>query len=58
MGTRRWIESIKQEAGQTMGEYGVVLGVVTLAVATAVGLLSLAISGYFGQVATKITSLG
>jgi Flp pilus assembly pilin Flp len=58
MGTRRWIEWIKQEAGQTMGEYGVVLGVVTLAVVTAVGLLSLAISGYFGQVAAKITSLG
>ena len=58
MGTHRLIEWIKQDAGQTMGEYGVVLGVVTLAVVTAVGLLSLAISGYFGQVATKITSLG
>ena len=58
MGTHRWIQWIRREAGQTMGEYAVTLGVITLAVVTAVGLLSLAISGYFGQVAAKVTSLG
>jgi Flp pilus assembly pilin Flp len=58
MGTRNWIEWIRQEAGQTMGEYGVVLGVITLAVVTAVGLLSIAIKGDIGNVAAKIASLG
>jgi len=58
MGTRRLIEFTRQELGQTMGEYAVTLGMITLAVATAVGLLSLAISGEFGQVAAKITALG
>jgi Flp pilus assembly pilin Flp len=61
MGFRNWIDVLKsgslREAGQTMTEYAVVLGVITLGVITAVGLLALAISGKFGPVTAKIGSL-
>ena len=58
MGTHKLSRWIRQEAGQTMGEYAVTLGLITLAVAGAITLLGLTLSGYFGQVAAKITSLG
>jgi Flp pilus assembly pilin Flp len=44
----------KDEAGQTMAEYAVVLGVITIAVVITLGLLSTAISG---QLASVITAL-
>jgi len=58
MGTRRLFEFTRYELGQTTGEYAVTLAMITLAVVTAVGLLSLAINGEFGHVASKIVSLG
>ena len=61
MGFRNLIDDLQanltREAGQTMTEYAVVLGVITLGVIVAVGLLSLAISGKFGPVTVKIGSL-
>jgi len=38
------------EEGQTMAEYTVVLGVITLAIVTTYGLLSGSIQGVIGQV--------
>jgi Flp pilus assembly pilin Flp len=40
----RFLE-LREEAGQTMAEYAVVLAVITIAVVVTLGLLSTAISG-------------
>ena len=57
MKTPNVIELLRRETGQTMSEYGVVLGVIVLAAIAAIGVLGLAISGDIGAVATKIGSL-
>jgi Flp pilus assembly pilin Flp len=45
------------EEGQTMAEYGVVLGVIVLGVVVAIGLLNLAIEGRLVDVTTTIRDL-
>jgi Flp pilus assembly pilin Flp len=57
MDIRKWLSRTKIETGQTMTEYAVMLGVIVLGVIAAVGVLSLAVSGNFGTLATKIGSL-
>jgi Flp pilus assembly pilin Flp len=42
------------EAGQTMAEYAVVLGVITAAIMLALGLLSGSVSGALSTVASRI----
>ena len=44
----------RQQEGQTMAEYGVVLAVITLGVIVALGALALAITGKLGAVTTKL----
>jgi len=46
----------RREDGQTMAEYGVVLALITLGVATALGALCLAIAGKLGSVSNMISS--
>jgi Flp pilus assembly pilin Flp len=46
-------EELRDEAGQTMAEYSVVLGVIVIAVVVTLGLLSTAIKGML----TNVTSL-
>jgi Flp pilus assembly pilin Flp len=41
---------LRDEAGQTMAEYAVVLGVITIAVVVTLGLLSTAIQGLLTNV--------
>ena len=41
---------LREEAGQTMAEYAVVLGVITIAVVVTLGLLSSAIQNLLSQV--------
>jgi Flp pilus assembly pilin Flp len=41
---------LRDEAGQTMAEYAVVLGVITIAVVVTLGLLSSAIQSLLSQV--------
>ena len=41
---------LRDEAGQTMAEYAVVLGVITIAVVVTLGLLSTAIQGLLNNV--------
>ena len=54
MDLRTWINLLRaaaqREEGQTMGEYGVVLAVITLGVVLALGALATAITGKFGAV--------
>jgi len=54
MDVRDWFYLLRaaaqREEGQTMGEYGVVLAVITLGVVAALGLLATAITGKFGAV--------
>ena len=54
MDVRTWINLLRaaaqREEGQTMGEYGVVLAVITLGVVLALGALATAITGKFGAV--------
>ncbi|HYX87457.1 MAG TPA: hypothetical protein VE777_21005 [Gaiellales bacterium] len=45
--TRR---AVAEEAGQTMPEYGVVLGVITLAIVTALGLITAGLVNLIGGV--------
>jgi Flp pilus assembly pilin Flp len=45
----------RREDGQTMAEYGVVLGVIVLGVIAAIGALALAITGKLGSVSTLLT---
>jgi Flp pilus assembly pilin Flp len=44
----------RRDEGQTMAEYGVVLGVIVLGVIAAIGALALAISGDITNVASKV----
>jgi Flp pilus assembly pilin Flp len=44
------IPRVRDQAGQTMAEYAVVLGVITIAVVVTLGLLSSAIQNLLSQV--------
>jgi Flp pilus assembly pilin Flp len=44
------LERIREESGQTMAEYAVVLAVITIAVVVTLGLLSTAISSQLNSV--------
>ena len=46
----RLFADLKEESGQTMAEYAVVLGVITIAVVVTLGLLSSKISSVLGHV--------
>jgi Flp pilus assembly pilin Flp len=46
-----------EEDGQTMAEYGVVLGVIVLGIIVAIGLVNLAIEGRFLDVSSTIRDL-
>jgi Flp pilus assembly pilin Flp len=48
------IETVKNEAGQTMAEYAVVLGVITIAVVATLTLLSTAIKGTLTNVINSL----
>jgi len=48
--TRRIRTASKRDEGQTMAEYAVVLGVITLAIVTSFGVMSGAIQNVLGQV--------
>jgi len=54
MDLRTWFNLLRaaaqREEGQTMGEYGVVLAVITLGVVAALGALAIAITGKFSAV--------
>jgi Flp pilus assembly pilin Flp len=45
-----FLTQLRDEAGQTMAEYAVVLGVITIAVVVTLGLLSTAIQGLLNNV--------
>ncbi len=45
----------RREEGQTMAEYGVVLGVIVLGVIVAIGALALAITGKLNAITTLLT---
>lgn len=47
-------EDVHDEAGQTMAEYAVVLGVITIAVVVTLGLLSTAIKGTLTNVIASL----
>jgi Flp pilus assembly pilin Flp len=47
-------EGLRDEAGQTMAEYSVVLGVIVIAVVVTLGLLSTAIKGMLSNVISLI----
>ena len=44
------LKTLREEAGQTMAEYAVVLGVITIAVVVTLGLLSTTISNTLNSV--------
>jgi Flp pilus assembly pilin Flp len=48
------IEAVKNEAGQTMAEYAVVLGVITIAVVVTLTALSTAIKGTLTNVISNL----
>lgn len=48
------LERIRDESGQTMAEYAVVLGVITIAVVVTLGLLSTAIQNLLNNVISVI----
>ena len=50
----RTVETIEDEAGQTMAEYAVVLGVITIAVVVTLGLLSTAIKSTLSNVIASL----
>jgi Flp pilus assembly pilin Flp len=50
----RLIADLKEESGQTMAEYAVVLGVITIAVVVTLGLLSTKISAVLSSVITAM----
>jgi Flp pilus assembly pilin Flp len=50
----RTAEALENEAGQTMAEYAVVLGVITIAVVVTLGLLSTAIKGTLTNVIASL----
>lgn len=47
----------RREEGQTMAEYGVVLGVIVLGVIVAIGLLTVAVEGNFVDIGSTIRDL-
>jgi Flp pilus assembly pilin Flp len=49
-----WCQGLRDEAGQTMAEYSVVLGVIVIAVVVTLGLLSTAIKGMLSNVISLI----
>ena len=49
-----YMNEIKDEAGQTMAEYAVVLGVITIAVVVTLGLLSTAIKNTLNNVISSL----
>jgi Flp pilus assembly pilin Flp len=51
---REFITEIQEESGQTMAEYAVVLGVITIAVAVTLGLLSTAIQNTLNNVIASL----
>jgi Flp pilus assembly pilin Flp len=50
----RLFADLKEESGQTMAEYAVVLGVITIAVVVTLGLLSSKISSVLNNVITNM----
>lgn len=48
------LKTVQDEAGQTMAEYAVVLGVITIAVVVTLGLLSTAIQNLLNNVISVI----
>ena len=48
------VETLQDEAGQTMAEYAVVLGVITIAVVVTLGLLSTAIKNTLNNVIASL----
>jgi Flp pilus assembly pilin Flp len=51
---REFITEIQEESGQTMAEYAVVLGVITIAVVVTLGLLSTAIQNTLNNVIASL----
>jgi len=51
---REFITEIQEESGQTMAEYAVVLGVITIAVVVTLGLLSTAIKNTLNNVIASL----
>jgi Flp pilus assembly pilin Flp len=49
-----FLEKVQDEAGQTMAEYAVVLGVITIAVVVTLGLLSTKISDVLNSVISSM----
>jgi Flp pilus assembly pilin Flp len=49
---------IRREGGQTMAEYAVVLGVITLGLVATIGLLSTTVADHFDGVVSIIKSIG
>ncbi len=52
-----FLQHLRDEAGQTMAEYAVVLGVITIAVVVILGLLAGKISAVLGSVVRRCRSL-
>jgi Flp pilus assembly pilin Flp len=48
------VDALEDEAGQTMAEYAVVLGVITIAVVVTLGLLSTAIKNTLNNVIASL----
>jgi Flp pilus assembly pilin Flp len=48
------VDALEDEAGQTMAEYAVVLGVITIAVVVTLGLLSTAIKNTLNNVISSL----
>jgi len=51
---REFITEIQEESGQTMAEYAVVLGVITIAVVLTLGLLASKITSVLGNVVSSM----
>lgn len=51
---REFITEIQEQSGQTMAEYAVVLGVITIAVVVTLGLLSTAIQNTLNNVIASL----
>jgi len=49
-----FLQRLRDEAGQTMAEYAVVLGVITIAVVVTLGLLAGKISAVLGSVVSSM----
>ncbi len=60
MTLRDWFSAFRagavRQEGQTLAEYGVVLGVITIGIIVAIGVLALAITGRLDDATTKIGS--